>query len=466
MLFRPLLGMLVLGVSLLVAGPLRAHALSVAHLDITRMPDGNAMVEVDLAIRDLALSFPLDVNRDERVTWRELRAIRRPLEQWIASGLSLSTDAGLCTLEPRGLATRHYDDGVYATVQMDARCPSTSGMRVRYGLLFALDPRHRALVTLRQGGVVGAATIRAEAREVVLGDAPPRAFADFLREGVHHILIGYDHIAFLLSLLLPAALLRRERRWLPAAGLRRVVAQTLGIVTAFTVAHSITLSLAALGWVTPASHWIEPAIAMSVLLVAINNVHPLVTSRAWMVGFGFGLIHGFGFAGALGELGLPSASACRRCSASTWAWNWGNWRWSARSCRDCSCCAASAGMQARPCRWSRWVSQRWRRRGCGSACPARWRATNSHTLVTDPEAPRPHNPQTPLQDPALVPRRIPPLRAVLPRVLRRAGRLHALYRQVGRGQRPRWLRRRCDAGAVVRRTHRCAASVGATERAQ
>ena len=68
MLFRPLLGMLVLGVSLLVAGPLRAHALSVAHLDITRMPDGNAMVEVDLAIRDLALSFPLDVNRDERMT--------------------------------------------------------------------------------------------------------------------------------------------------------------------------------------------------------------------------------------------------------------------------------------------------------------------------------------------------------------------------------------------------------------
>ena len=66
-------------------------------------------------------------------------------------------------------------------------------------------------------------------------------------------------------------------------------------------------SSAALGWVTPASHWIEPAIAMSVLLVAIINVHPLVTSRAWMVGFGFGLIHGFGFAGALGELGLPSA---------------------------------------------------------------------------------------------------------------------------------------------------------------
>ena len=303
-----LLGALLPGALLLVAGPLQAHTLSVSHLDITRMPDGNAQVEVDLAIRDLALSLPLDVDRDERVTWGELRAIERPLQRWIASGLSLSTGAGTCTLEPGGLATRHYDDGAYATVRMNARCPSTSAVRVRYGLLFTVDPQHRALVTLRQGAIVSAATIRADAREIVLGDAPRRAFADFLREGFHHILIGYDHIAFLLSLLLPAALLRQRRQWLPAEDLRQVIGQALGIVTAFTLAHSITLSLAALGWVTPASRWIEPAIALSVLLAAINNVHPLVTRRAWTVGFGFGLIHGFGFAGALGELGLPSGT--------------------------------------------------------------------------------------------------------------------------------------------------------------
>ena len=301
-------GALLASMFLLVAGPLQAHTLSVSHLDISRMPDGNAKVEVDVAIRDLALSLPLDANRDERVTWGELRAIQRPLQQWIASGLSLSTDSGTCTLEPRGLATRRYDDGAYATVRMDARCPSTSTVRVRYGLLFAVDPHHRALITLRQGAVVSAATIRADAREVVLGDAPRRAFADFFREGFRHILIGYDHIAFLLSLLLPAALLRQRRQWLPAQDLRHVIGQALGIVTAFTLAHSITLSLAALGWVTPASRWVEPAIALSVLLAAVNNVHPLVTRRAWTVGFGFGLIHGFGFAGALGELGLPSGT--------------------------------------------------------------------------------------------------------------------------------------------------------------
>ncbi|HEV8694862.1 MAG TPA: HupE/UreJ family protein, partial [Lysobacter sp.] len=291
-----------------ISWPLQAHTLSVAHLDITRTAGSEAKIELDLAIRDLALTFPLDANRDERVTWGELRTLQQPLERWVTSGLALSTDACACSLQSRGLATRRYDDGAYATLQLDAQCPSRSSVRMRYNLLFALDPQHRVLVTLRQGATVRTATARADAREVILGAAPDRPFADFLREGLHHILIGYDHLAFLLSLLLPAALLRQHGEWLPGEGFRRVVSQVLGIVTAFTLAHSLTLSLAALGWVTPASRWVEPAIAASVLLAAINNVRPLVTHRAWAVGFGFGLIHGFGFAGALGELGLPSTT--------------------------------------------------------------------------------------------------------------------------------------------------------------
>jgi hydrogenase/urease accessory protein HupE len=293
---------------LLASWPLQAHTLSVGHLDITRTSGNEARIELDLAIRDLALTLPLDADRDEQVTWGELRALRPPLEQWAMSGLTLSTGTGACTLHPHGLVTRHYDDGTYATLQLDAHCPSRSSVRVHYNLLFAQDPQHRVLVTLRQGAGVRTATARADAREVVLGTAPDRPFTDFLREGLHHILIGYDHLAFLLSLLLPAALLRQRGEWWPAEGFRRVVRQVLGIVTAFTLAHSLTLSLAALGWVTPASRWVEPAIAASVLLAAVNNVRPLVTQRAWAVGFGFGLIHGFGFAGALGELGLPSAT--------------------------------------------------------------------------------------------------------------------------------------------------------------
>ena len=87
-----------------------------------------------------------------------------------------------------------------------------------------------------------------------------------------------------------------------------MTAHVIRLVTAFTLAHSITLSLAVLGWVRPASLWIEAGIAASVLLAAVNNLKPLVIRRLWLVTFGFGLLHGFGFAGALLQVGLPDRS--------------------------------------------------------------------------------------------------------------------------------------------------------------
>lgn len=292
--------------------PLQAHTLSVAHLDLQLPAAGEPMrIELDLAVRDLALSLPLDENRDEVVTWGELTAMTDKLEAFVASGLTLSTSGGDCRLRPTGLATRRYDDGAYVTLQMDVDCPSGSEVTLRYALLIDRDPQHRALVTVRRGADSTTSIARVGANRVDFAvDDVGRAsgFVDFLREGVHHILIGYDHLAFLISLLLPAALIRVRRQWQPSDGFRSGFMHVLGIVTAFTLAHSITLSLAALGWVTPASRWIEAAIAASVLLAALNNLWPVFTRRLWVVGFVFGLIHGFGFAGALGELGLPDGA--------------------------------------------------------------------------------------------------------------------------------------------------------------
>ncbi len=298
----------------LIAAPAAAHTLSVAHLDIAVRADGSAAtVELDLALRDLALTLPLDADRDERITWGELAAQRDAIEALAASHLALASEAGDCALSPRALATRRYDDGAYATLRLSARCPSWSGLRLRYALFFDRDPQHRALITLRQGDVAATAVARDAARVAAFGAragaaSPDGTFAQFLREGVHHILIGYDHLLFLASLLLPAALVRERDGWRPGAGFRASLLRVLGVVTAFTLAHSITLALAALGWVTPASRWVEAAIAVSVLLAALNNVWPLVTQRVWLIAFGFGLIHGFGFAGALGELGLPDGA--------------------------------------------------------------------------------------------------------------------------------------------------------------
>jgi hypothetical protein len=105
---------------------------------------------------------------------------------------------------------------------------------------------------------------------------------------------------------LPAVLTYRDGRWEAAEHFRPVFRDVVRVVTAFTVAHSITLSLATLGLVSLPSGPVEAAIAFSVLLAAINNVRPVVAEWRWLMAFAFGLLHGFGFAGVLADLGLPS----------------------------------------------------------------------------------------------------------------------------------------------------------------
>ena len=295
--------------AVLAIAPVHAHTLSVSHLDIVVPADGAPLsIELDLSLRDLALTLPLDANRDDKVTWGELTAVRGPLEALVADGLTLTTNAGECEINPRGLATRHYDDGSYATLQMQAHCPSSGPLHVRYSLFFDRDPQHRSLITVRRGDAVVTTIARDDAQKIVIPLTGGHPFFDFLRLGIHHILIGYDHLAFLISLLLPAILIRVGGRWEPAPSFRTSLGHVLGIITAFTLAHSVTLSLAALGLVTPASRWVESGIALSVLVAALNNVRPVITRRIWMVAFGFGLVHGFGFAGALSELGLPTGA--------------------------------------------------------------------------------------------------------------------------------------------------------------
>lgn len=307
---------LTLTLSGLVVRPLQAHELSIAHVAIDAGEDVDAArpglappalvrLELELSLRDIALSLPLDTDRNELVTWGELQQARSSLETMAAAGLSLSSSVGACVLQPRTLAVRRYDSGAYAVLGMDARCPSRLGLRFRYDLLFDGDPAHRAIVTLRDDDATRTVVVDNVQRDIAFSTAAHQPFSDFLVEGVRHILGGYDHLAFLLSLLLPAALVRLRGAWSPVQDSRHSAIHIFGIVTAFTAAHSITLSLSALGWVVPASQWIEPVIAASVLLAALNNIRPWVTQRLWMMGFAFGLIHGFGFAGALSELGLP-----------------------------------------------------------------------------------------------------------------------------------------------------------------
>ena len=200
-------------------------------------------------------------------------------------------------------------DGLRFTITF----PPADGNRLEMHspLISLLERGHRQFLTVKSNlGVFRRAVLSEEnaSLAVAIPESPVRGgtFVRFVAEGVRHLWIGLDHILFLIALLLPAVLSRVGRRWEPAPALWPALIGVASVATAFTLAHSVTLSLAVLGWVTPPPRWVEAAIAATVILAALNNLCPVVQGRRWVIAFGLGLVHGFGFAGALVELGLPS----------------------------------------------------------------------------------------------------------------------------------------------------------------
>lgn len=287
------------------AAPTMAHKSSDAYLSL-REEAGAATLRVDVALRDLDAALDLDADGDGALRWGEVRQAWAAIEAYLAARVQI---AGCDFAPAAGPALERRSDGVYAAVQWSAPCRLGANPAVRYRVLADVDATHRGLLRIEGAGAT--ATVRlldpnAQVGAVADGTAeePP---ASFLREGIHHIVTGYDHVLFLLCLLLPAVMRRTADGWRPVARLSHALWPAAGIATAFTAAHSITLALAAMKWVSVPSSVIEPVIALTIVLAAVDNLRPIFGGRRMLVTFAFGLIHGFGFAGVLGELDLPAA---------------------------------------------------------------------------------------------------------------------------------------------------------------
>jgi hypothetical protein len=270
---------------------------------------GNAITaQWDIALRDIDFALGLDRDGNAEITWGELRARQSDVSAWALSRLAL-TRSGSCPLQVTSLQVDEHTDGGYAVLHLVGVCPGATGaLGLQYRLLFDLDSLHRGLLRLTLDGDTHTTVISPTSgamQFVVTQTSRWEQFNQYLIEGIWHIWIGFDHILFLLSLLLPAVLVLEMRRWQGVNSFGLAFREVLWVVTSFTAAHSITLSLAALGLVSLPSRLVESAIALSVMLAAANNLWPVVQHRRWLVAFGFGLIHGFGFASVLAELGLP-----------------------------------------------------------------------------------------------------------------------------------------------------------------
>jgi hypothetical protein len=290
----------------LVLATLIAHAHKPSDSYLALEAEGAALRgQWDIALRDLEYAIGLDADGDGAITWGELRAKHADIAAYALARLALRADGRLCALEPTGHLVDDHTDGAYAVLRFSAQCSAErpGEVEIEYRLFADLDPTHRGLLRARLGGEVVTGVLGPDQPRLALraeGRSGEEQFLDYAREGVWHIWIGFDHVLFLVSLLLPSVL--AAPRFAPALW------DVVKVVTAFTVAHSITLALAALAVVSLPSRLVESAIAASVVLAALNNLRPVVLSGRWLVAFGFGLVHGFGFASVLADLGLPQDS--------------------------------------------------------------------------------------------------------------------------------------------------------------
>src|SRR6266571_1816285 len=271
---------------LLVASSALAHKPSDSYLALS-VEGANVAGQWDIALRDLDFAIGLDDSGDGDITWGEVKAHHSDIAAYELARLKLRSGDGDCPAHATEFLVDDHSDGAYSVMRFAAICPGkVTTLEISYSLFADLDPQHKGLLRLEHG---------AGTRTAIF--SPERATQQFELAKISA-----------LTQLLPAVLAYAGGRWQAVAQFRPAFWDVFKIVTSFTVAHSITLSLAALGVISLPSRLVESAIATSVVLAALNNVFPRVHGRRWMVAFAFGLIHGFGFASVLRDLGLPQGA--------------------------------------------------------------------------------------------------------------------------------------------------------------
>ncbi len=304
-----ILSRLIFTLLIIFSASVSAHQLSTAYANLEINDQGLVTGEWQVRLYDLEQAIGVDSDGDGKLRWRELQTRTDSVNQYLANQLVIQRGDSKCTLvlSNEWKIDSHFNEA-YLLVPLRAQCALAGAIGVSYSAFFKEDAEHKLLLNLRSDTAASSRVLSDSQREInwdVASGSVWTTLGEFIYQGMVHIWIGIDHILFLLSLLLTCVLVRRGNQWFAQASVRRIVINTTWIVTAFTLAHSITLSATALGLLHFSSRWIEVGIAISVLLIALNNIFPLVTRLGWLT-FAFGLLHGMGFAGVLGELGLPA----------------------------------------------------------------------------------------------------------------------------------------------------------------
>ncbi len=280
----------------------------------------------------------LDLNFSFRMNEDDLKPHRQKILDFVKEHLHFKSELGPHEIELSGVELKDVGGSFGNYIIVNYKLSNTSkipdNLEVSYDGVFEKIPTHQGWLMVEynwKAGIVGNEAIPSvifskgdTQKSFTLSKSTIfNGFLAMIKMGIWHIWIGLDHILFLLALILPSVLILMSTgyevnastqyrfkaaftnfKWAPVLKFGPALRYIIGIITFFTIAHTITLSLAALEILTLPSRLVESVIAISIALAALHNLKPIIRGRDWMIAFGFGLFHGFGFAGVLAEGGL------------------------------------------------------------------------------------------------------------------------------------------------------------------
>jgi len=290
-----------------------AHQTGNSYLYVTEV-NGQLRIDIDFIVRDLdnLLQNTAQASKDKPTSTpapEQLQAKQAAITQIIQASLVVEINEQAQTLDFIDQSIVLHNDGLYVrqrfsgpSIQVPVRF-----MVVRYGFFNQNDKLGRAFFKLRLGQEELSSVFDSskETQRFALGESKRWATMGlFTQEGAMHIWGGPDHLLFLFTLLLPGLMLLQRESNTSRLGTRAAGMFALKVITAFTLAHSVTLLASVMDWITLPSRWIESAIALSIMLSAALNLQKRIVFSHWKLALVFGLIHGMGFANGLRELGL------------------------------------------------------------------------------------------------------------------------------------------------------------------
>ncbi len=284
----------------------------------------------ELNINEINEFFGLDLPL--HIKPEDIKPYEKQIQAYILQHSSFASESGAYPIKFTGEISKlwvNYGDFINFHFRLEGSEELPDEIEVKYSVFLEDNPGHINLLGIEynwKAGLINNETILAldftsvdETERLSLTDTSVwKGFVAMVKQGIWHIWIGLDHILFLVALILPSVVRRRRREvdengikpkfsiwgWEPVLKFKPAFWYILKVITFFTIAHTITLSLASLNLINLPSRFVESIIALSIGLAAYHNIKPIFKGRDWVIAFGFGLFHGFGFASVLGDLGF------------------------------------------------------------------------------------------------------------------------------------------------------------------